>query len=120
LIAAAAHQATGDSAGASRQLAALTTLLDRLTAAGMRRHGVYELQAQVAAMRGDAEGAMRALYRAADQGWRDVWLAEREPYFATLRARPDFQALLQRLRAENDANVRTLAPEAVATPLPRS
>jgi TolB-like protein/Tfp pilus assembly protein PilF len=120
LIAAAAHQATGDAAGAAQHLATLTALLDRLTAAGMRRHGVYQLQAQVAALRGDADGAMRALQRAADQGWREVWLAEREPYFNTLRPRADFRALLQRVRADNEANVRTLAPEAVATPPPKS
>jgi tetratricopeptide (TPR) repeat protein len=120
LIAAAAHQATGDAAGAEQHLAVLSALLDRLTAAGMRRHGVYALQAQVAALRGDGDGAMRALQRAADQGWRDVWLAEREPYFASLRQRADFRALLQRVRANNEADVRALAPEATATPLPRS
>jgi eukaryotic-like serine/threonine-protein kinase len=120
LIAAAAHQATGDAAGAARQLSALTALLDRLTAAGMRRHGVYELQAQVAALRGDADGALRALQRAADQGWREVWLAEREPYFNSLRSRADFRALMQRVRADNDANIGTLAPEAAATPAPKS
>ncbi|HMK23731.1 MAG TPA: hypothetical protein VK466_15475, partial [Terriglobales bacterium] len=98
----------------------LTALLDRLAAAGMRRHGVYELQAQVAALRGDAEGAMRALQRAADQGWREVWLAEREPYFTNLRPRADFRALLQRVRADNEADVRALAPEAAATPPPKS
>lgn len=119
LIAAAAHQATGDAAGAAQQLATLTALLDRLTAAGMHRHGVYELQAQVAALRGDADGAMRALQRAADQGWREVWLAEREPYFVALRPRADFRALLQRVRADNEADVRALAPEAVATPPPK-
>jgi eukaryotic-like serine/threonine-protein kinase len=120
LIAAAAHQATGDAVGAAQQLSALSALLDRLTAAGMRRHGVYALQAQVAALRGDTDGAIRALQRAADQGWRDVWFAEREPYFATLRPRADFRALLQRVRADNEATVRTLAPEAAATPPPKS
>jgi TolB-like protein/Tfp pilus assembly protein PilF len=120
LIAAAAHQATGDAAGAAQQLTALSALLDRLTAAGMRRHGVYELQAQVAALRGDADGALRALQRAADQGWRDVWLAEREPYFTILRARADFRALLERVRADNEADIRTLAPEGAATPAPTS
>jgi len=120
LIAAAAHQATGDAAGATQHLTALTALLDRLTAAGMRRHGAYELQAQVAALRGDADAAMRALQRAADQGWRDVWLAEREPYFATLRPRADFRALLERVRADNEANLRSLTPEAAATPPPKS
>jgi TolB-like protein/Tfp pilus assembly protein PilF/predicted Ser/Thr protein kinase len=120
LIAAAAHQATGDAAGATQQLTALAELLDRLTAAGMRRHGVYELQAQVAALRGDADGALRALQRAADQGWREVWLAEREPYFIILRPRADFRALLERVRADNEANVKTLAPEAAATRPPKT
>jgi hypothetical protein len=120
IIAAAAHQATGDAAGASRHLETLSALLDRLTAAGMRRHGVYELQAQVAALRGDGDSAMRALQRAADQGWREVWLAEHEPYFASLRSRADFRALLQRVRANNEADLRALAPEATATPLPKS
>ncbi len=68
LIAAAAQQATGDTQAAMSRLAQLSALLDRLTAAGMRRHGIYELQAQVAALRGDAEAAMGALQRAADQG----------------------------------------------------
>jgi TolB-like protein len=120
LIAAAAHQATGDAAGAAQHLAPLSALLDRLIAAGMRRHGVYELQAQVAALRGDGDGAMRALQRAADQGWREVWLAEHEPYFASLRSRADFRALLQRVRTDNAAELRALAPEATATPLPKS
>ena len=120
LIAAAAHQATGDAAGATQHLATLTALLDRLNAAGMRRHGVYDLQAQVAALRGDAEGAMRALQRAADQGWREVWFAEHEPYLASLRERADFRALLQRVRVDNDADVRTLAPQLTVTPPPKS
>jgi lipoprotein NlpI len=103
LIAAAAKQATGDPTGAAAKFAELTALLDRLLAAGMRRHGIYELQAQVAALHGDAEAAMLALQRAADQGWRDVWLAEHQPYFASLRKRADFRALVDRIRADNDA-----------------
>jgi len=120
LIAAAAHQATGDATGAAQQLTALSALLDRLTEAGVRRHGVYELQAEVAALRGDADGALHALQRAADQGWREVWLAEREPYFTILRPRADFRALLERVRADNETNIKTLAPEAAATPAPKS
>ncbi len=119
LIAAAAHEATGDSVGATRYLTALSTLLDRLTAAGMRRHGVYGLQARVAALRGDADGAMHALQRAADQGWREVWLAEREPYFMSLRGRADFRNLLRRLRAENASTAAALPAESLAAPLPK-
>jgi TolB-like protein/Tfp pilus assembly protein PilF len=120
LIAAAAHRATGDAVGAARDLSVLSALLDRLMEAGMRRHGVYELQAQVAALRGDGDGAMLALRRAADQGWREAWLAEREPYFASLRSRADYRALLQRVRADNETDARALAPEATATPVPKS
>jgi TolB-like protein/DNA-binding winged helix-turn-helix (wHTH) protein len=101
LIAAAAEQATGDSKAAMLKLAQLSTLLDRLAAAGMQRYGTYELQAQIAALRGDAEAAMLALQHAADQGWRSVWLAEHEPYFAPLRSRADFRSLLDRIRRKN-------------------
>jgi eukaryotic-like serine/threonine-protein kinase len=120
LIVAAAHQATGDAAGAAGHLAALTALLERLTAAGMRRHGVYELQAKVAALRGDPEAAMRALQRAADEGWRGVWFAEHEPYLAALRTRADYRALLRRLRADNEANAKALPTESAAAALPES
>jgi transcriptional activator of cad operon len=112
LIAAAARQATGDTQFAAQSLAQLNALLDRLIAAGMRRHGVYELQADVAALRGDADAAMLALQRAADQGWRDVWLAEHQPYLAGLRARADFRALIERIRRENDAESSKLGADA--------
>lgn len=117
LIAAAAEQATGDSKAAMLKLAQLSTLLDRLTAAGMRRYGIYELQAQISAQRGDPEAAMLALQRAADQGWRRVWLAEHEPYFASLRSRADFRSLLDRIRrksAEDAAKIDLSASPAAA------
>ena len=103
LIAAAARQATGSGADADEQLNQLDALLNRLIAAGMNRHGVFELQGESAALRGNGNAAMAALQRAAQLGWRDVWLAEHEPYFTLLRGRPDFRALLDRIRAENDA-----------------
>jgi TolB-like protein/DNA-binding winged helix-turn-helix (wHTH) protein len=109
LIAAAAYQATGDGPAARARLDQLSALLNGLVAAGVRRHGVYGLQAQVAALRGDPDSAMAALQRAAELGWRDVWLAEHEPQYASLRARPDFSALTRRIRAENDAESQDLA-----------
>ncbi len=120
LIAAAAQQATGDTQTAMSRLAQLSALLDRLTAAGMRRHGIYELQAQVAALRGDAEAAMAALQRAADQGWRDVWLAEHEPYFASLRSRSDFRSLVERIRRENAAESQKLGADATSGAAPHT
>jgi hypothetical protein len=120
LIAAAARQASGDPTSAMQSLAQLSALLNRLTAAGMRRHGVYELQAQAAALRGDADAAMLALQRAADQGWRDVWLAEHEPYFAALRARADFRTLLERIQRENAAESAKLGADAALPAAPQS
>jgi TolB-like protein/DNA-binding winged helix-turn-helix (wHTH) protein/Tfp pilus assembly protein PilF len=120
LVAAAARQATGDPESAMQGLAELSALLDRLTAAGMRRHGVYELQAQTAALRGDADAAMLALQRAADQGWRDVWLAEHEPYFAALRARADYRALVERIRRENAAESAKLGGDAAIAAPPQT
>jgi len=116
LIAAAAEQASGDGAAATTKLETLSTLLQRLTDAGMRRHGVSALQAQVAALRGDPDGAMRALERAVNQGWREVWLAQRTPYFASLRGRADFRALLSRVQADNDAESKQLGAEAPVPP----
>jgi hypothetical protein len=51
----------------------------------------------VLALKGDPNGAMKALNRAANLGWRRSWWAEREPYFASLRDRGDFRALTSRV-----------------------
>jgi TolB-like protein/DNA-binding winged helix-turn-helix (wHTH) protein/Tfp pilus assembly protein PilF len=120
LIAAAARLANGDPESAMRNLAELSALLERLTTAGMRRHGVYELQAKAAALRGDADAAMLALQRAADLGWRDIWLAEHEPYFAALRARADYRALIERIRRENAVESAKLGADASVPASPRS
>jgi transcriptional activator of cad operon len=108
LIAAAARQATGDAAGANEELTQLDALLERLLAAGMNRYGVFVLKAESAALRGDGNAAMLELQRAAKIGWRDVWLAEHEPYFAQLSGRSDFRAFLDRIRNENDAESKSL------------
>jgi TolB-like protein len=108
LIAAAARQATGNVTGANEHLTQLNALLERLIASGMNRYGVFVLQAQAAALRGDGNAAMLALQRAAKIGWRDIWLAEREPYFQQLRGRPDFRALLDRIRAQNGTESKKL------------
>ena len=112
LIAAAAEQATGDPKAAMLKLAQLSTLLDRLTTAGMRRYGIYELQAEIAAQRGDPEAAMVALQHAADQGWRWVWHAEHEPYFDSLRSRADFRGLLDHIRRKNAEDSAKIDPSA--------
>jgi transcriptional activator of cad operon len=118
LIAASAEQLTGEARGAMLKLAQLSTLLDRMTTAGMQRYGVYELQAQIAALRGDPQAAMVALQLAADHRWRQVWLAEHEPFFASLRSRADFRSLLDRVRRENADESAKIDADAAPTAAP--
>ena len=101
LIIAATLGANGDNEAAGRRLGQLEALLDRLVDDGMRTRGLYELKAQVAAMRGRGDEAMAALNRAVELGWTNVWLAEHEPFFASLRGREDFRAVLAAVRARN-------------------
>ncbi|MDB6083631.1 MAG: hilA 4 [Gammaproteobacteria bacterium] len=92
---------SGDRVSAMRRLDALAATLDRLVRNGEKRYGVDELRATVLALRGDGDGAMRALSRAADLGWRRSWWAEREPELASLWKRDDFRALTARVNAAN-------------------
>jgi TolB-like protein/DNA-binding winged helix-turn-helix (wHTH) protein/Tfp pilus assembly protein PilF len=108
LTVAAVEQATGASARAAQHLNQLALSLQRFTAAGMRRHGLYLLNAQLAALRGDADTAMESLQQAALLGWYGLWSAEHDPYFKALRQRADFHALLERIRAQNAEAVRRL------------
>jgi tetratricopeptide (TPR) repeat protein len=101
LILAVAELQTGDSAAAARHLQEISDELDRLIAAGEERNGIYALKAEVLSLRGDTEGAMSALNRAAELGWRYSWWAEHEPYFVALRQRSDFRAVIARVDAAN-------------------
>jgi TolB-like protein/DNA-binding winged helix-turn-helix (wHTH) protein/Tfp pilus assembly protein PilF len=101
IIAAAAERASGDAKLAEQHLAAAQALVERLILSGMRRHDTYILQAEIAAMRGDGDGAMRALTTAAELGWRYVWLAQHLPYLESLRGRADFKALIAGIEARN-------------------
>jgi len=93
----------GDQEAANRHLHEILTLLDREMAAGMDRFGPYALRAQVLALLGDSGGAMQALTRAADLGWRREWWAQHEPFLSALRGRNDFRALMARVAASNRA-----------------
>jgi TolB-like protein/DNA-binding winged helix-turn-helix (wHTH) protein/Tfp pilus assembly protein PilF len=98
LIAAEAELETGDRAAAESRLIQIATLIDRLLRGGVQTQGIYELKAQVAALRGDPSAAMLALNRAVALGWHNVVTAEHEPYFNSLRSRADYQALIRRLK----------------------
>jgi hypothetical protein len=102
LILADAELQSGDSVAAAKHLQGIADLVDRLIAAGEERNGVYALKAEVLALRGDSQGAMQALNRAAELGWRYAWWAEREPYFSALRPRSDFRAVIARVNTIND------------------
>jgi transcriptional activator of cad operon len=92
----------GDQHSAQRELGAVLTMLNTMIAAGVERHGTYELRAQVYALKGQGDDAMRDLSKAAQLGWRRAWWALHEPYFASLRPRSDFQDLITRVNQAND------------------
>jgi hypothetical protein len=55
------------------------------------------VRADALGLLGDADGAMRALHRAVDSGWRSARLARRDPYLAQLVGRDDFMELMRRV-----------------------
>jgi tetratricopeptide (TPR) repeat protein len=101
LVLAAAELSTGDHRSAEQQLETLLASLDNMRKAGVERYGVYDLRASVLAMRGDADGAMVALGRAAELGWRGATQALHDPTLASLQSRADFRTLLERLQLQN-------------------
>lgn len=101
LILATAELRAGEEGAATQHLQQISALLDRLIGAGEERSGVYALRAQVLALSGNGAGAMQALNRAVDLGWRSSWWAEHEPYLASVWPRSDFRALMSRVDASN-------------------
>jgi TolB-like protein/DNA-binding winged helix-turn-helix (wHTH) protein/tetratricopeptide (TPR) repeat protein len=99
---AVAEQGLGDHAAALRELDTVLAMLNRMIAAGVERYGTYELRAKVYALEGRGDDAMRDLGKAAKLGWRNAWWATHEPYFAALRPRSDFQALVTQVSRSND------------------
>jgi transcriptional activator of cad operon len=94
-------RANGENAAADQKLTQLEKLLARMEDAGVRTAGLYELKSQLAAAQGRGDDAVAALKRAADLGWSAAWLAEHEPYFASVRNREDFRALIAAANARN-------------------
>ena len=62
--------------------------------AGHLWHGLEYVRATVLAQQGNDSGALLALQRAVQLGWRSYWLTDVDPAFIRLRKRPDFQRLL--------------------------
>lgn len=111
LILATAELQVGESASATQHLEQISELLERMMAAGEERFGIYALKAQVLALSGNAAGAMQALTRAVDLGWRYAWWAQREPYLASLWSRSDFRALMARVEALNQRARAAVKPD---------
>jgi transcriptional activator of cad operon len=98
----------GDQVSAQRELETVLTMLNAMIGAGVERSGTYELRAKVYALKGQGDDAMRDLNKAASLGWRRAWWALHEPYFASLRSRSDFQALMTRVNRSNDRLISTI------------
>jgi hypothetical protein len=105
---AAAELDAGESAAAQHRLKSLLEMLDRMIDAGVERHATYELRAKTHALLGEADAAMHDLTRASELGWRAVWQARHEPFFASLRSRADFQALMESVSRSNDRLLETI------------
>jgi tetratricopeptide (TPR) repeat protein len=72
----------GDKARAMKLLHDLDEMLDRYEENGGKHFGMYRLRAESLAMQGKTAEAQAAINTAWKQGWRAVWRARREPYFA--------------------------------------
>jgi hypothetical protein len=92
---------TGGEATARRRLDSVAATLDQLVRNGEQRYGVEEVRATVLALRGDGDGAMRAIRQAAQLGWRRSWWAQHEPDLAPLWARNDFRELMSQVDRSN-------------------
>ena len=103
LVLAVAELRSGNSVAGAQHLQEISDLLDQLIRADEERYGIYLLKAEVLALKGDGDGAMKVLNRAANLGWRGSWWAQHEPYFASLRDRNDFRALTTRVDGINQA-----------------
>jgi TolB-like protein/DNA-binding winged helix-turn-helix (wHTH) protein/Tfp pilus assembly protein PilF len=103
---------TGNEAAAARRLGSIAATLDELVQNGEQGFGVHEVRATVLALRGDHDGAVRSLTRAAELGWRRSWWAQREPDLSAIWARNDFRALMSRLDQSNSQLRARLAPTA--------
>jgi TolB-like protein/Flp pilus assembly protein TadD len=101
LVLAAAELQLGEHAAADGRLAGLVSMLDGMIEAGVERSATYALRAQAQALLGHGDAAMQDLNKAVALGWRRAWWALREPYFASLHARPDFQQLMNAVNASN-------------------
>jgi TolB-like protein/DNA-binding winged helix-turn-helix (wHTH) protein/Tfp pilus assembly protein PilF len=105
---AVAETMLGEQAAAKQDLETVLAMLNSMIASGVERYGTYELRAKVYALQGRQDDALHDLGKAITLGWRRAWWAANEPYFASLRSRSDFQALLAQVNRSNEQLTKTL------------
>lgn len=90
----------GEIATADALLAVSRDRLLRLLEEPHAASGASYLLASIYAMRGDTEHALAYLRDAVDSGWTRHWFAPIDPNLVHLRDNSDFQALIDRVRAD--------------------
>lgn len=110
VVIAVALRARGDNAGADARLGELAALLERMVDAGVQTKGLYYVRAQLECLRGQGDKAMADLQHAVKLGWRDAWIAERQPALESLRERKDFRELIGAVNARNASTAAKLRP----------
>ena len=74
------------------------TPLDAFSSYRRYRHIV---EVRILALQGDGAGALAALRRAVDAGWRDLWWqAENDPTLASISGHPDFIGMIDEVRVD--------------------
>ena len=67
---------------------------------GFLRQGIADVQ--ILALQGKTEPALTALRQSVDEGWRQFWwyYAEHDPNLESIRNEPEFQAMMEEIRAD--------------------
>jgi TolB-like protein len=98
-----AYLRTGAAAKAARLLAAEARECSSALAAGRPRESwdLYRC-AETELLRGNIEPALAIFEQAIDAGWRDYYLRERDPYWASVAKDRRYRALMEKVKADVD------------------
>jgi tetratricopeptide (TPR) repeat protein len=99
------------------------SLLQIQTQSRFGNNGYLLADVEIFALRGEKQKALSTLRQAIDEGWRRYWwyYFEHEPSLAPLRGEPEFQAMLEEVRAEMAvqlARVREMERNGELEPIP--
>lgn len=69
--------------------------------------GYWIADVQIYALQGKEQKALEALRQAIDEGWRTLWRydLERDPNLESLHGEPEFQAMLEEIKADMAAQL---------------